>query len=200
MFELYKFYFQKLCELHPQLLHSDTNKVFRLIHVEEAFGDFRNEIPEKKYFFRLIIPTYGFTDQGSDGRRKMQCGFLIGKYFDKRTQGESGYVDALENCRTIADDFFEKMIEDSRLGYPLFNHGSNKPSDLNWNAQVQNSTGDGTYAGLICTFEIEQGVVICIDQHNDDTWRQPTPEPPTFWLTAEGDFYLTADGGKFQLS
>lgn len=200
MFELYRFYFQTLCELHPDLLHSEANSIFRVIHIEEAFGDFRRECEANGTIVRLIYPTYSLTDQGSDARRPAQCGILIAKNYDRRFEGGVGNFAALEFCRKIADDFFEKIITDSRNGYPLFHYSANKPSQLNWTAQVLTTTGDATYAGLLCTFEISEYKAICIDNHPDATWRQPTPEPAGFWLTAEGGYWLTAAGGKWSLS
>ena len=200
MFELYRFYFLTLCGLHPSLLHTDTNRVFRVVHIEEAFGDFRTEVAEKKFIFRLIVPTYGFAGQGSNGIRRMQCGFLLARHFDNRTEGGEGFTKALEECRKTADDFFVKMVEDSRLGYPLFGHAANRPGGLNWNAQALAPAGDGTYAGLLCTFELQEPVTICLEQHTDTAWRQPTPGPLAFWLTADGARFLNAGDGKFLLS
>lgn len=200
MIELYIYYFLTLCEVHPELLHSDANRVFRVIHIEEAFSDFRKEAAEKGYIFRLILPTYRFADQGSNGRRQMQCGFVLANYFNQRTEGSDAFIRALENCRKVADDFFVKMVEDSRAGFPLFGYAANKASDLNWSTQTLNATGDGSYAGLLITFEIEEQISICIEDHPDATWRQPTPLPSNFFLTADNSFQLAADGSKISLS
>lgn len=200
MFELYRFYFKTLCELHPDLHHLDTDRVFEVIHIEEAFGDFRKLVQEKGFIFRLIYPTYSFSNQGSDGHRQMQCAFLLAKSYSNRKEGKAGFFTALEACRKVADDFVVKILEDSRQGYPLFAYSANKPGELNWNAQVHNPTGDATYTGLLCTFQLSEPFPVCLSDHANDTWREPTPVPPSFYLTAAGDYFLTASGDKLILS
>ena len=83
MFELYRFYFRTLCELHPDLLHTDANRIFRVIHIEEAFGDFRKEVAEKRAAIRrnrkgrsstILTTADGLEDNELTTKKKMLGG------------------------------------------------------------------------------------------------------------------------------
>jgi len=146
-------YFRWQCEHHPDMLHLSTpgNRVFEVIDIEEALGDFRTGVKEKDFIFRLIQYTYNVR-VGEDGnpRKYMQGGFIIAKYFGPRSQN---HLTALSAAELVTDQFIQKMISDSRGGHPLFANRLGDGRDISVSPVVL--TGDASYAGWRVIFSFD---------------------------------------------
>ncbi len=177
IYKLYKDYFLHLNKCHPKVLHdSSGNTIFELVTIEEAFGDFRGQIAEKSYMFRLIEYTWGLDDNyTSNGKQTKQGGFIIAKYHSDRAQGSEEYAEAIADTEEIALDFAEKMCADSKESHPLFYYSIDTLKHMNWNAQVVRHIGDGTYSGWLCTFQFDSWFRNCIGEHTDTKWKKPSP-------------------------
>ena len=59
-------YFKHQAVAHPDLLHQvGQNEVFEVVGVEEALGTFRSTTKEKDIVMRLIMYTFGVSDNGN---------------------------------------------------------------------------------------------------------------------------------------
>lgn len=175
MFELYRKYFERLCAVHPELLHLDETgkKVFQMIGIEEAYGDFRVNVAEKGYIFRLITYTWSLT--GHDQPLKTPIGgFIIAKYNSSREGGTPAFFEAMESTERLCDMFAAKVLSDSANGHPLFYYSANTLDELRWNASPLVKTGDGSYSGWLCTFHFSNAVKVCLDDAPVE-WQEPTP-------------------------
>lgn len=175
MFKLYRKYFERLCAVHPELLHVDENgkKVFEMIGIEEAYGDFRVNVVEKGYIFRLI--TYTWSLIGHDfPRRKPIGGFIIAKYNSSRQGGTPAFFKAMEDSERLCVLFAAKILADSANGHPLFSYSVNIVDELGFNASPLLKTGDGSYSGWLCTFHYSNEFQVCLDDAPEE-WQQPTP-------------------------
>lgn len=158
--ELYPAYFLHQCENHPDLQHQDSAKVFGMIDVEEAFGDFRQGVKEKGYLFRLINFTYAVTAEGQmDIGKMLTGGWIIAKYFSPRAGGETEFRAALADCERINDSFIEKIVTDSRNGHPLWFYSMD--SEPEFRSQSLQLTGDGAYCGWRTVFTWYNSFTIC---------------------------------------
>ena len=170
-------YFKHQAEQHPELLHSDVSgsRVFQVIDVEEAFGDFRTAVKEKDFIMRLLWPFWTLTDNYSDSRVSIQGGVLIAKYHGNRKEGSPEFISAMSESAIICHDIAEKMVADSQNNYPLFYESIRSVQHLNWNAQPAPFVGDTNYSGYICTFSFDNHMRNCLEEHEDDTWKTLTP-------------------------
>lgn len=154
-FNQYIDYFKYQCENHALLLHDDAvgDRVFEVISVEEALGDFRTAGKEKGYAFRLLEPIYFIGDNGNAPIRKTaQCGFIIAKYHGVRTGSADAYMTAMDDAESVSNDFVSKMIADSQNGHPLFFYSLDSRQNINVTPTTRRA--DGTYSGWIITFQI----------------------------------------------
>jgi len=149
-------YFLHNCESHVDLAHdmSSGNRVFQLVSVEQALGDFRSGAQHQGYLVRLIEYTYGITQLEHEATKEIQFGFIVAKYFREDADGSSAYVAAMSSAERVMDDFLAKMVADSRNGHPLFDHYFDSRQDVN--VQPVLHTGDGNYCGWMAIVRTPQ--------------------------------------------
>lgn len=153
-FELYRQYFEHQAINHPDLAHDEQagQRVFEVITIDEAFGDFRTAGKEKSFFFRLIEYTYSVGDNGThQGQKLIKGGFQIGKYYSLKQGGKQAYLEAMQDAERVMDDIIRKIIVDSQNGHPLFNYSLD--SQQNFSVAPIPVAGDGAYAGWECIFD-----------------------------------------------
>lgn len=165
----YEAYYKNLCVNHPDLQHADVNgsKVFKMIHIEEALGDFRSGVKVSGLIFRLINYTFEVKDNyTADQMRWKQGGFIVASSHGK---GDSpAQMEALGKSERIAMDFIERMIYDSQEGHPLFYFTLNTAKGIS--IQPFMYTGDATYSGWMAIFDFGDHVPNCINREGGPIW------------------------------
>lgn len=150
---LYRDYFKHQAINHPALVHTDSNRVFAMIGVDEDYGDLRSAVKEKDYVMRLLEYTYQpGQDQGGFFRKSLRCAFMVAKFYSPRNNSTAEYQTALHAAETVMDNIIEKMIADSRNGHPLF--GYSIDSNQDFQVAPVPSPADGAYAGWECIFTL----------------------------------------------
>lgn len=171
-------YFKWQCSNHPDLLHADTpgSRVFEVIDVEEALGDFRGGVKDKDYIFRLIMYTYSPGLVDNNFKKRIQGGFVIAKSFSPRI---SNHLQAMKDAELITDHFIAKMIADSENGHSLWMHSLDDGSDIS--VVPVALTGDGAYAGWRVIFSFENFFDHCVPGDSAPEWLDEgiTPEDYT---------------------
>jgi hypothetical protein len=200
MFQLYYDYFKWLCQLHPSIAHTDTNKAFEVISVDEAFGDLRTAIGTNQYIFRLIDYTWGLATDGGYEQQSKQGGFIVAKKVDKRNSVAAGRIAARNQCETVVNDFISHMVADSQAGHPLFGNSIDSIELLKLNVQPLLNTAEGSYDGLIASFSWNYPKDYNLACHPVPAWQQLSPTeydgtPPD---TDYGGFWQLNDGGNWQ--
>lgn len=203
MFELYVNYFKWLCQLHPSLLHTDQQRVFELVSIEDAYADFSGRVSDTGFYFRLVDYSWGIGSQGAFEFQKKQGAFIVGKRFSASKEIATERIFARNQCETIVVDFLSHMVADSRNGHPLLAFGSDEITSLNANVQPLFNTGDGSYDGMICTFDFYPAREFELNCHPIDEWKTLSPSyyGGAWDLEYEGlsDWELN-DGGDWQLN
>lgn len=169
-YELYRKYFLHQCEHHPDLNHSEENgnRVFEVIDIEDALGDFRTGAKEKSYIFRLINYTYSVGDDAEhEVKKTFTGGFLIAKYFDIKNTGKAALYSAMNDSEKVMDEFIEKMISDSQNGHPLFNYSFDSRQQINIQPALQVNP---SYAGWLITFSWSDHFRICLTDPSAPIW------------------------------
>lgn len=167
VFDLYRAYFIHQCENHPSLVHEDVigSRVFEMVSVEEALGDFRTAGKEKGFVFRLIEYTYQVGDNDAHQiRKQIQGGFIVAKYHGVRSEGKAAYFLAMEDSEKVVDEIIAKMITDSQDGHPLFFHSLDSRQEISVSPTLRRP--DGSYSGWICLFSFSPHFPECVE----DTW------------------------------
>jgi hypothetical protein len=195
---LYYDYFKHQAENHVLLRHSDEagNKVFDVIDIETALGDFRSGVKRQDYIFRLINYTYVITQDTHEATKEIQGGFLIARYYNVNANGPDDYKEAMDAAEIVVDDMIKKMIADSHNGHPLFDHYFDADQDIT--VQPVNHKGDGTYCGWMCIFRTKQYFGNCLEGTSMTRWDDNGQTPyegnggsPGVWEnTEEGDWLL----------
>lgn len=199
MYQLYHDYFEWLCQLHPSLAHTDTQRVFEVVSVEEAIGDFRGKVSSTGFYFRLIDYSWGVDEYGAFQFQRKQGGFIVGKKIAVRSTVAAARIAARNQCERICNDFIAHMLADSKNGHPLFAHQGDELAAFKINVQPLLATGDGSYDGLICTFEFAVENDYTLACHPVPEWQELSPNtydgtpptPPTYWQLGEGGFWAT---------
>lgn len=183
--DYYVAYFKHQAENHPDLLHSDAvgSRVFQVVSVDEAMGDFRTGAKEKATIMRLLNYTYVISDRGqTEVRKYLQGGFIIASYYSNKAGGTDAYLAALAKSEKIADEIIEKMIADSKAGHPLFHRSLDSRQQIT--VSPVTDTGDGTYTGWLVLFDFYEYWRNCITSEDAPAWLDdgvtPTeliPEP-----------------------
>lgn len=166
--DTYRKYFEWQAENHPALLHSDTRRVFQMVGIEEAMGDFRTGAKEKDFILRGINYYYTIGDDGGHETRKYATGgFIVAKYFSNRNDLK-GMNDALAASEQVMDEIIEKIIADSKNGHPLWGYSLNSRQQF----AVQDAlyVGDGCYAGRRCIFPFNNFWRNCITHADAPAW------------------------------
>lgn len=175
MYSLYVNYFKWLCQLHPSIQHTDATPAFRVISVEEALGDLRGAVSQDGFMFRLIDYTWTVNEAGAFQFQAKQGGFIVAKMINPREDAETQKKTARDEVETIVNDFITHMLADSRAGHPLFSQGGDSLEDFNFRVQPLLPTGDGSYEGLIVTFDFLSGYEYELECHPIHSWRQLSP-------------------------
>ncbi|MEM6772287.1 MAG: hypothetical protein AAF597_17055 [Bacteroidota bacterium] len=150
----YREYFETQAEEHPLLLHSEDNKVFALVTVEQAIGDLRSSLVSASgYLMRCIEPTSRLTPGDQYPRQTFDGGFTIARKYDVRNQGAQSYLDAMDGSEAVGWDIVEKMYADSAKDHPLFKHAAH--STLSVTARTRPVVGDGGYGGYLFLWSIQ---------------------------------------------
>jgi len=156
-------YFRTLCAAHPTISHVDDvgSDAFAVLDIEEALGDFRTRVSTKGMIFRLINYTMRVGDRGEEMQvyQDLQGAFMIADYYSSRKDGN--FETALANAEAVTLDFVERMILDSRNGYPLWNYSLD--SAQQFNIQPMGGVGDGSYAGWLVLFDFQHPLTVCGD-------------------------------------
>jgi hypothetical protein len=164
--DAYVSYFRWQAMKHPDLLHSPDvgDRIFEVISIEEAMGDFRSSVTEKGFLMRLIVPTYSLGDSYSaNGLKKAQGGFIISKYHSNRAADNAGFIAACTDSERVGFEIIEKMVGDSKNGHPLFNHSINTLDHLNLDVQPKHDEAEGGYYGWLFMFEFSSFFRNCPD-------------------------------------
>jgi hypothetical protein len=164
----YRDYLQAVAENHPSLLHSDAegHRVFAMMHVEEVVGDLRSAAQEKSFLMRGLHYTYAVSDNG-DGRRSIEAGFMVAKYYSLTEGGTAAFLEALDDAERVTNDIIRQIILDSRAGHPLFFHTLD--SDQGFQV-VPRPTVSDSYAGWICTFRFKNFFEACQEGEDVLPW------------------------------
>lgn len=130
--DTYRAYWKHQAINHPTLLHQDVDgeRIFEVIEIEEALGDFRGAAREKDFIMRLINYTYFIDRQAHEAHKVFQGGFIIAKHYSARDGGSVDYLAAMDAAERIVDDLIEKAIADSRNGHPLFHNSIDSDHDF----------------------------------------------------------------------
>lgn len=173
-------YFKWQAINHPDLAHDDAegSRVFEVIDVEEALGDFRGAVKEKAFIFRLILYTYEPRLAEGEIMKNMQGGFIIAHSFSARDGGGSDHLQALTLSEQVVDQIIAKMIADSRNGHPLFEGSFDTPDGVIVTPVVY--TGDSSYAGWRVLFDLASSMDICIPGANAPDWIDEGVTPFSF--------------------
>lgn len=199
MFQLYHNYFKWLSQLHPSIAHTDANKAFEMISVDEALGDLRTAIGTNQFIFRLIDYTWGLVADGGYEQQNKVGGYVIAGKIDQRNGLSAGRIAVRNQCETIVNDYITHMVADSRAGHPLFGNSIDSIELLNLNVQPLLNTGDGSYDGLIATYSWNYPNNYNLACHPVPEWQElsPTtydgsaPTPATYWQLGSGGFWST---------
>lgn len=148
-------YFEYLCAQHPDLLHSGTvgQRVFEVRDLEDAFGALRTGMKEKSYAVRLLLPTIEYRTEANGARKSYQFGLLVSKYHGRRETTDSDVTGAMSDSERVAEDFLERIVSDSRNGYPLFGYSADQVDNLKATAEFLPMLFDGSYSGLMLMLE-----------------------------------------------
>ena len=192
--DTYRKYLEHQAVNHPALLHTEGSKVFEMIGIQDALGDFRSVGQEKGFIMRGIWYTYGFGF-AHESVKRMMGGFIIAKHYSNRVGGKKSLFEAMRDSEKVADEIIAKMVKDSKNGHPLFYHSFNHPSRAN--VQPKFNAGEVGYSGYLVTFEISSHWNECavLDVEN---WETPDGEN---WETPDGETWSFdapaqwADGG-----
>jgi hypothetical protein len=154
--QLYYDYFRHQAETHNLLLHQETEgqRVFEIIEIEDALGDFRSGVKRQDYIMRLINYTFVVGQRSHQATKELQGGFIIAKWYNENEGGKAAYINALVAAEQVMNDMISKMIIDSRNGHPLFDNYFDSEQDIN--VQPVRNTGDGSYAGWMAIFRTDQ--------------------------------------------
>ena len=164
-------YFRTLAEQHPALLHTPERRVFEVVSVEEAWGDYRTRQKEKDFTMRLVLPSGGLADgEQSDPMVDAMGGFVIAKYWDKRNEGDAALLEALDLSWEVGQDLVERIIHDSNQGHPLWYFSVNSPAALELSWQPKIYTGDAQYAGWMFIFKWHAPLRNCITHSTAPIW------------------------------
>lgn len=174
--DTYEKYFLHQAINHPDLGHTDDSKVFEVITVDDAFGDFRDRVKEKGFIFRLINYTYRISDKHSaDAMKIVEGAFFIAKYHSERSGGAAAQKLAMTESERIVDEIIEKMIADSNAGHPLFYYSLNTAQNINVTPKI--NTGDGGYSGWICSFSFANHWRNCLSHPDAPAWTDGGATP-----------------------
>lgn len=148
-------YFRYLCEQHPLLLHADTvgARVFEVRDLDNAFGALRTGMKEKDFAVRLVLPSIEYHSEANNARKHYQLGLLVAKYHGRRETTDTDVIDAMTESERVADEFLERIVSDSRNGYPLFRSSVDQVDDLKPTMEVLPALFDGSYSGVLLLFE-----------------------------------------------
>lgn len=165
--DTYRKYLEHQAINHPDLLHTPGSRVFQMIDVEEALGDFRTIGQEKGFIMRGIFYTYNIA-QNADTLKFCNGGFIIAHYHSNRLKGQNDFFEAMRKSEKVVDEIIEKMIADSINDHPLFYQSLNTPQSFSVSPKVY--TGDTGYSGYICTFHFNNHWRNCIDSPHAPEW------------------------------
>lgn len=173
---LYRDYLLHQAVNHPDLQHQpEKDKVFEMMSIEEAVGDFRTTIKEKGFIMRGIHYTYSISDKNADAMKQLTCGFVIAKYHSSRTGGKEAFQQVLVDTEKVVDEIVEKMIADSKNGHPLFYYSLNTAQNVSVIPKV--SAGEVGYSGWLCTFRIANHWRNCIKHTDAPQWADDGKTP-----------------------
>lgn len=165
---LYRAYLKHQAINHPELQHGDDEgeRVFAMMQVEEALADLRTAAKEKDYIMRGFHYTYHVQDDGQ-GRKHIQGGFLVAKYYSATEGGSAAMLAALDDAETVLDEIVEKMVSDSRNGHPLFLHSLDSAQRID--VRPRPLAGDN-YAGWMCFFDFYNFFRVCVTHDDAPAW------------------------------
>lgn len=169
--DVYNAYFEHQAINHPDLLHDPASgqRVFSIISLEEALGDFRSGTKEKGPIMRLIEYSYTTSDFGQhEVRKRIEGGFIIAHYHSARAGGSEDYLQAMVKSERICDEVIEKMIGDSKAGHPLFYYSFSSRQDVAVNPT--RFIGDACYSGYMCLFSFSNYFRACPDGEDAPAW------------------------------
>jgi hypothetical protein len=133
--------------------HTDTNRVFEMVGVDEDWGDLRTRVKGKDYAIRVTEYTFqSGQDQGGIFRKVIRGAMLVAKFHSPRNDSSDQYHTALNAAERMHDDIIEKMIRDSRNGHPLFGGALDRVQDFQ--SAPAPKPLDGSYAGWEVVFTL----------------------------------------------
>ncbi|MEO0625745.1 MAG: hypothetical protein AAFY91_02075 [Bacteroidota bacterium] len=156
----YRAYWLHQAVHHPDLLHTDEQRVFAMISIEQAFGDFRANAQEKGFILRPIHYTYQ-VGRGEDGRmlKRLQGGWIVAYYYDTRGKGTTDQLGAMDKAEALNEQLMEKVVADSLRGHPLWQRSLDSRQDFS--SQPVMLTGDMAYTGYRTVFTWNHQLTLC---------------------------------------
>lgn len=122
-------YFEQGCMQNNMIAHSATKKKFFRMNIEEFIMGSHSDLPgfDDGPFFVLInyLDDYKFTHQPSERKQLMFYvlqGAPSGDY-DKEMQVRN-------NADIVVKQWISKMLNDSRTGHAIFQHGLDRPENI----------------------------------------------------------------------
>lgn len=174
--DTYRKYLEHQAKSHPSLLFEEGKKVFEMIGVEEAVGDFRSQVVNKGFIMRGIWYTYQISDNyAADAMKICTGGFIVAKYHSARAQGTDAFNAAMKESEQIVDEIVEKMIADSNDGHPLFYYSLNTAQQFNISPKP--AMADGNYSGYLCTFRFNNHWRNCVTADAAPAWTDGGTTP-----------------------
>lgn len=174
--DTYRKYLLHIAENHPALGHTEDKKVFEMIGIDEAVGDYRSSIQPKGFMMRGIWYKYGFNHTHENTKVKTG-GFIIAKHYSRRSEGKDGMFTAMRDAEKVVDEIIARMVKDSIEGHPLFYYSINDPS--RFNIQPKFGAGESGYTGYLVTFQFSSH------------WNECAMDT---WSTGDSDEWETPDG------
>lgn len=176
--KLYRDYWKHQAKAHPTLAHTDAARVFQVITIEQALGDYRVGVQAQGWIFRLIEPTYRILlDDSGRYRKYMQGGYVVAKWIDFRAADEDTRHQIVDQVEQVNDDLIAKMIADSMNDFPLFNHSLDSNQQIS--SELVPITGDASYIGIRTIYSWDTGFVNCLLPLEEEGWADEgvTPYP-----------------------
>lgn len=161
--QLYYDYWKHQAESHVLLQHSDTDgsRVFEVVTIDDALGDFRTGVKKQDFIFRLI--KYYFTVHQNEHQvtKEINGGFIVAKWHNKNRDGKAARFAAEVAAEEVMNEMIEKMIADSKNSHPLFDHHLDAAENIR--VQAVEDAGDGSYVGWMCIYTADQFFSNCTD-------------------------------------
>lgn len=161
MYQEYVTYFRNLAETHVSILHTDQEKRFFRMNIEEFYTGIAGNlaIPDEKCIFVLIDYTKK-PKSNPEPKQNIDCMFYVLRSntmqdFDREEQ-------SLAICEEIINDILVRMRNDSNEGLELFGHGFDAVNGVHISPETIKAHAC-SFVGWSCSFEYVKQFAVCYD-------------------------------------